>query len=190
MDQVMAILVYVGYIAMSSERANLKLKQLVATDPLTGLANRPGINQVKGSKISTQGSCVIIGDLDFFKRINDELGHEVGDIVLKEVGMRLGRITRNNDIAMRWGGEEFLLLLPDTELQQALVIAERLRKLIEDEPFILDKDSLRVTISLGVSDTQFEENDFEAAIGRADKALYNAKKEGRNRVCLYDPEML
>lgn len=190
LDQVMAILVYFGYIAMASERANLRLKQLAETDPLTGLANRRGMNQINDNNISSQGTSVIIGDLDHFKRINDELGHEGGDIVLKDVGMRLGRITRNNDVAMRWGGEEFLVVLPNTELQQALIIAERLRRLIEDEPFIVDKSSVKVTISLGVSEIQAEESGFDAAIDRADKALYDAKKGGRNRVCQYRPKMV
>lgn len=193
LDQVMSILVYFGYIAMANERANLQLQQLATIDPLTGLANRRGMNQaldrLHAQDLASQATSVMICDLDHFKRINDELGHEGGDTVLKDVGTRISRITRNNDIAMRWGGEEFLVILPNTNIHQALIIAERLRLLIEDEPFILGETSLNVTISLGVSKIQPGESDFEAAIDRADKALYNAKNAGRNRVLQYRPEM-
>jgi len=186
LDQVMSILVYFGYIAMANERSNLQLKQLSEIDPLTGLANRRGMDkalkQLNRQNHNSQATSVLIGDLDHFKRINDELGHEAGDIVLKDVGVRLGTITRGSDVAMRWGGEEFLVILPNTDVQQAMVIAERLRRLIEGESFAIEETLIKVTISLGVSAVKPKESDFEAAIDRADRALYQAKKGGRNRV--------
>lgn len=193
LDQVMSILVYFGYIAMANERSNLQLKRLSEIDPLTGLANRRGMDKalrrLNRQSHTRQVTSVLIGDLDHFKRINDELGHEAGDIVLKDVGIRLSQITRDSDIAMRWGGEEFLVILANTDTRQAMVIAERLRRLIEDEFFAVEESLLKVTISLGVADIKPKESDFEAAIDRADKALYQAKKAGRNRVCCYQAQM-
>lgn len=198
LDQVASILVYVGYVAMNGERANLELQRLSETDPLTGLYNRRGVEhvlrQLRRTESSGKPASVLIGDIDHFKKINDKLGHEAGDLILKAFTERLKSITRRNDCAMRWGGEEFLILLPQTYLAEARVLAERLRSLIATEPFdardrdpsAADKEmpseALNVTISIGLAEVAPGET-FDSAVKRADEALYRAKSEGRNRVC-------
>lgn len=197
-DQVASILVYVGYVAMNGERANLELRRLSETDPLTGLYNRRGVEQVLNQLLRTDTSekpvSILIGDIDHFKKINDSLGHEAGDFVLQAFTERLKSITRSNDFATRWGGEEFLILLPQTNLEEARVLAERLRSLIATEPFSAcdqkmkaaageaHHKGLKVTISIGLAEIEPGES-FDSAVKRADSALYRAKDEGRNRVC-------
>lgn len=145
--------------------------------------------ELKRSARDSNPICMIMADIDNFKSFNDTYGHQQGDIVLKETALLFKKYTRNIDITSRYGGEEFTIILPKTELQDAVHVAERLRKGIEEHKFPGQDDPLHVTISLGV--VQFEpvidknKNDF---IERADKALYTAKKEGRNRVISFKGE--
>ncbi|REC96318.1 GGDEF domain-containing protein [Kushneria indalinina] len=186
-DQVTSILVYVGYIAMNGERANLKLRQQADTDPLTGLFNRRGIQRMLKERpcegAESEPMSVVIGDLDHFKRINDTLGHEGGDVVLRIFTERLKSTLRRDDLAVRWGGEEFLVVLPHTDIEAAEVFAERLRELTETHPFQVCGKSLAITISIGIAEVERPAEHFNKAIQQADKALYRAKREGRNRVC-------
>ncbi|WP_456270200.1 GGDEF domain-containing protein [Kushneria sp. AK178] len=188
-DQVTSILVYVGFIAMNGERANLKLRQQADTDPLTGLFNRRGIKRMLHEKVFSKHNAgpmsVMIGDLDHFKRINDSLGHEGGDMVLKTFTECLKSTLRRDDLAVRWGGEEFLVVLPDTDIEAAEAFAERLRALTETHSFRVGGEPLGVTISIGVAEVDPHADTINQAIQRADKALYRAKREGRNRVCYW-----
>ena len=185
-DQINSVLVYVGYVAMSGERANLQLRHQADTDALTGLFNRRGIQHALTKldlKHPESTVCVLLGDLDHFKKINDTLGHEGGDAVLKIFAKRLKNLMRRDDIAVRWGGEEFLVVLAHTTIDEAGAFAERLRRHIESEPFVIASHVINVTISIGVAEIERPQETFDRAIGRADDALYQAKHNGRNRVC-------
>ncbi|MCV6587734.1 MAG: diguanylate cyclase [Marinobacterium sp.] len=165
------------------EQKNVELDRLSSTDPLTGLSNRLRLDEFFERVISSarryrRPFSVVLMDLDRFKRINDTWGHPVGDDVLVKVGQLLLRNVRDADIVGRWGGEEFLLILPETSRDNALIVAESLRQHI----VALDVEPVeQVTSSFGV--TGFCEGDtIERMMTRADKALYEAKAEGRNRV--------
>ncbi|WP_348766548.1 GGDEF domain-containing protein [uncultured Salinisphaera sp.] len=189
-DQVACVLVYFGFIAMAAERANLNLRLQAETDPLTGLANRRGVvnAQRRQRRDAARGaqSSVLLADIDYFKIINDRLGHDGGDTVLRTFAKRLGQTIRTSDSAIRWGGEEFLVILPRTGPDEAEALAQRLREQTEAQPFAVGDQSLQVTVSIGVATTQTEDADYEAAINRADQALYRAKGDGRNRVCRFE----
>ncbi len=160
-----------------------KLEKLSVTDKLTGLCNRSKIEQELKRVMCEYRryrvpSCVILLDVDHFKAVNDEYGHLEGDHVLVKVAHILQSRTRETDIVGRWGGEEFLIITPNTNLHQATVVAEKLRRAVEEEPF--GKVGHK-TVSIGLS--AFEENrSINEIIDRADKALYEAKNSGRNRV--------
>ncbi|RJS93590.1 GGDEF domain-containing protein [Salinisphaera sp. Q1T1-3] len=186
-DQVGSIMVYFAYIAMSTERANRQLAIQAETDPLTGLRNRRGGQRALHEiELVPETTSVLVGDLDHFKRINDRLGHDQGDRVLCLLAARLTRGARRADVIVRWGGEEFLLVLPNTDRHGAMQIAERIRETVMNEPFDMAEVPLPVTISIGVATLKAEDADIEAAIKRADAALYCAKQSGRNRVCTSD----
>ncbi len=163
--------------------------ELAVTDPLTGLHNRRYMAGQLGGlvKRATCGgdpvACLLI-DVDHFKRVNDTYGHDVGDEVLREFAVRLASNVRAVDLACRHGGEEFVVIMPDTKLEDALRIAERLRSSVSGSPFrVAGADQpLGVTISVGVAVTAGEEDTPEALIKRADAAVYQAKREGRNLV--------
>lgn len=160
-----------------------KLEKLAATDKLTNIPNRLKFDEVlrysvdraKRYKVSLS---VVLFDIDFFKKVNDTYGHLCGDIVLKMIA-KIGKdAIRESDLIARWGGEEFIILLPDIQDSEAYVLAERLRHSIESYIF---EEVGQVTVSFGV--TKFTENDSsESFINRADNALYLAKENGRNRV--------
>lgn len=188
-DQASSILVYLGYIAMASERANLSLKRQVESDPLTGLANRRGgcrvLRQCHTRLSVGQRCCVLLADIDHFKHINDGLGHEAGDAALVSVAHFLVTELHAGDRAVRWGGEEFLIVLPSTSIGEAIKAAELLRARIEEASFQVAQHRLAITLSVGVAEMDAEDPNFESVIRRADKALYCAKSEGRNRVCSF-----
>ena len=123
-------------------------------------------------------------DLDHFKDVNDSHGHIVGDGVLRQLGDILRDEARSVDLAARSGGEEFVILLPDTDLEGAVVFAERLRKRVEEHDFAETGDPLRITVSVGVASASIEGGltEPESLIAKADEALYRAKNDGRNRV--------
>jgi diguanylate cyclase len=159
--------------------AYVTMQRLANTDALTGLANRRAIEEA----VLGLPSCgVILVDLDHFKRVNDEHGHAVGDEVLQGVAGRLESAVRGSDRVGRWGGEEFLVVLSEFDLDRVTRIAERLHAAIGSEPL---RSGLRVTASLGVA-VKLPGEVFGQALERADRALYRAKEAGRNRVCVAD----
>ena len=169
------------------------LTELAHTDELTQLNNRRQFMQVADQTIRKWPkynlACLLMFDIDFFKKINDTYGHDVGDEVLRI----LSEITRNEmrftDVLARFGGEEFIALLPNTTLDDAVILANRLCKKIEDHQVnIQNKFFFNFTVSIGVSQLQSQENDLTVLIKNADIALYQAKKNGRNQVAVYTCE--
>jgi len=126
---------------------------------------------------------LIICDIDYFKKINDRYGHDVGDQVLKSVG-KIFNTLRGYDSVARWGGEEFIVMLPDTDHVVAMKVAERLRIGVEESIIIVDNAQIPVTMTFGVAQVEKDEP-WQSALARADKALYRGKECGRNRVMPY-----
>jgi diguanylate cyclase (GGDEF)-like protein len=172
-----------------------QLETLANTDALTNIANR-GYLMVRGREEferlkrhwETNDPVLKLGcimlDLDHFKRINDTKGHMAGDFVLKGVARRLKENARPYDVVGRYGGEEFLVLLPDTNMEQSLVVAERIRNSICRASFEVEGDQIALTVSLGVSCSNENDQGVNDLLKRADEALYKAKVAGRDRVSL------
>jgi len=172
------------------ENSKSELKRLSETDPMTNLCNRRYFNNASKSIIELArrdktALTVVMLDIDKFKKVNDTYGHDVGDEIIISVANILLEMTRKSDLDCRFGGEEFILLLPETSLEGGIVIAEKIRKKVEAFSLHLEDDKeVKVTVSLGVSQLDTE-NDLrmESVIKRADIALYKAKESGRNKVC-------
>lgn len=165
------------------------------TDPLTGLLNRRGMEThlpklYDAFKESQQSFCMTILDIDRFKKFNDEYGHDIGDMVLCEVARIVNGAVRRDDIVARFGGEEFVILSPDTDLHEAGRLLERVRTAVEENVVDDEVGELKVTISLGVAQIGCSESngveDSAAILKRADTALYAAKEGGRNRSYCHD----
>lgn len=162
------------------------------TDPLTGIYNRRFMEQHLVEEVSKARRyefdlAVLLLDLDYFKRINDEHGHQAGDQLLIEIGNLIGEQLRDSDILSRYGGEEFLVIAPNTGPPAASLLAERLRGHIQSHRFLQEfkgtqEIEIRVTVSIGVANFGGALTSEEALIRAADKNLYRAKEEGRNRV--------
>jgi diguanylate cyclase (GGDEF)-like protein len=164
-----------------------RLHKLSSTDVLTELANRrfaiDALNRLQGLyRRGGGGFSVLILDVDHFKRVNDKHGHAAGDAALKSVAQSLKRNVRVGDLPARFGGEEFLVLLPGADDDEALAQAERLRACIQSEEIAWGDDVLTVTTSIGLSAVRPTDERVDEVLARADKALYQAKGEGRNRV--------
>ncbi len=161
----------------------LEITKLSNTDNLTGLNNRQYFNKIltyelDKTKRYNNNLSFIIFDIDHFKHVNDNFGHDVGDIILKEISNLVNKSIRKTDTLARWGGEEFVILLPSTPLNKGVEVAEKLRLLIENYMFSKVKN---ITCSFGIS--VYRENDDEKSlIKRGDIALYQAKTKGRNCV--------
>ena len=161
-------------------------------DSLTGLANRSAtLNELKTrfelAMRHHRPLSVIMVDLDHFKKINDTYGHGAGDFVLRSFGERVQAKLRGADLAGRIGGEEFLLVLSETDTEGALILAERIRKAMGDTPHALPNGPLEATCSVGVAERIPTDHSPGDLMGRADAALYQAKKDGRNRVVALGP---
>jgi two-component system cell cycle response regulator len=171
-------------------RHNVQLSlEMAITDQLTGLHNRRYMarhldNLVAQSSRNGKPLAFLIMDVDFFREVNNNHGHDIGDEVLKEFANRISANVRGIDLACRYGGEEFVVVMPDTDLSLALTIAERLRKSIETTPIVISRapGKLNITISIGIAATTGPGDNAEALLHRADQALYSAKRNGRNRV--------
>jgi two-component system cell cycle response regulator len=139
---------------------------------------------VKRATMGGEPVAALLIDIDFFKKINDTFGHDIGDEVLREFALRLASNVRAIDLPCRFGGEEFVVVMPDTQLADALRIAERIRNHVAGSPFKVGptKEELTVTISVGVSATLGQGDTPEALLKRADQGVYQAKASGRNAV--------
>lgn len=161
---------------------------MAVTDELTGLYNRRYFDRhlaVMLGKAQGQGRdlALMMLDMDHFKAVNDTHGHDVGDTVLRELAQRLRRSIRGVDLACRFGGEEFVVLMPDTDMSQAEAVAERVRVTVAEKPFEISETlMLSLTVSVGVSLNEEDHDTPETLLKRADIALYRAKRSGRNRV--------
>ena len=169
-----------------------ELKRQAATDPLTRLHNRRYfaataealLNQCRAQQ---QPVAMVMADIDQFKAVNDTWGHAAGDKVIEHIARILKTCSRNRDLPARFGGEEFVILLPDADLNQVLQCAERIRSEVERSRFDIGTDApLHVTLSLGVTQLDTAHDSIQSGLSRADEALYQAKHAGRNRVCFAD----
>ncbi len=170
------------------EEINKKLFYLASHDSLTGLLNRREFEKIVNHEISRMrryeySSCIMIVDIDFFKDINDKYGHPAGDELLKQFSIILKNELREVDVLARWGGEEFIVLLPDTIGKDGMLVAERIRRAVENNKFNISSSQINITASFGVSELLHSDIEpFNKSYERADKALYTAKNSGRNRV--------
>lgn len=168
-----------------------QVEELARRDPLTRLLNRRAFIELMEYESQRQWRnqqpiSFIIADTDHFKRLNDNYGHACGDSVLSEIAQALTRSLRGQDTVCRWGGEEFLVMLPGTGLADAVTLAERLREAIAGLRLQCEGRELAVTMTFGVAECPVHD-ETTAAISRADKVLYKGKKAGRNRVVAADP---
>lgn len=178
------VVVFLTHLALA--RYQSRIEEMASTDKLTGLLNRHAfailaVKLLAEHRREPRPVAVLLADIDRFKEINDRHGHLAGDAVLEAVAQVLQRRLRASDLAVRWGGEEFLLLLKGCELDEARRIAEDLRQAVAASPVATGKLAIPVTISIGVSQFDGKES-MDRLIGRADDALYAAKQGGRNRV--------
>jgi diguanylate cyclase (GGDEF)-like protein len=176
-------------VSLSNARMVHKLETMATTDGLTGLFNKRAMLECATQKIAAAARfdrklAVLIADIDHFKKVNDTYGHLVGDTVLKEVGRRLAEGVRTYDSVGRYGGEEFLVIVPGCKPADLAASAERLRRSIAEPRFETSAGPLAVTLSIGIASgcDDGESQDSEQLLRAADTALYRAKAEGRNRV--------
>ena len=177
--------------AILNAQLHAKVQKLAITDTLTHSHNRRGLFQwgereFMRAKRFNRALSVIFLDLDHFKQVNDTYGHGAGDQLLAKVVTRCQQITRQIDILGRYGGEEFVIILPETAIQEAFTIAERIRKIISASPFIIDSMEIKVTISLGVAEIERETQKLEDLIKMADQSMYHSKQNGRNQTTRYN----
>jgi diguanylate cyclase (GGDEF)-like protein len=183
--------IFAKQIGVSLERARLfqEVQSLALTDPLTGLQNRRSLFELgrvefaRAQRMKRSFCCMML-DLDHFKHINDEYGHLIGDQVLQEFAKRCEHSVREVDLVGRYGGEEIMILLPETDRETSMQVAERLRTTIASRPIQVFGKEVSVTVSIGLATQDENTNDLETLIARADQALYIAKHKGRNRVAI------
>jgi two-component system, cell cycle response regulator len=171
-------------------RDNVQMSiEAAITDALTGLFNRRYMETHLATLVEQAANrgkpiAVLMLDIDYFKAVNDTHGHDAGDDVLREFSLRVRKSIRNIDLACRLGGEEFVIVMPETDMGVATMVAERLRRMIANEPFAIQDGTrqLNVTISIGIASLTSPTDNAPAILKRADQALYRAKRDGRNRV--------
>ena len=169
------------------KRLQSHLENMANTDSLTGLSNRQSFlhraeKEFSRARRYARPIAAVMIDVDHFKRINDQYGHAVGDIVLRQVSAICQSSLRGSDLLGRIGGEEFVLLLPDTPLSNAIFVAERMREQLEATPIEVDNLVIRITASFGVASLIDADINFNSILERADVAMYHAKHDGRNKV--------
>lgn len=169
------------------ELRNEVLSEAVERDDLTRLANRAafyrkGKDMMQQAKERNTPLSLVLLDADHFKKINDTYGHLTGDLALRHLASILRKVSRENDLVARWGGEEFAILLRASGIRGAEIYAERIRKKVAMSPLLCEGKNLHLSLSAGVTQWYEGEDDFESMILRADKALYGAKSAGRNQV--------
>lgn len=171
---------------------NSQLLEMTTTDIMTHLKLKhyfftllmEHLYTINSSGEKKETLSILMIDIDFFKNINDTYGHAAGDIVLEEVAKIIKSCTRNADTAARYGGEEFVVMLNNTSASAAMAVAERIKKSVEEKSIMYDGKKINVTISIGVSSYNFDLESAKSIVERADKALYESKQNGRNRVTL------
>jgi diguanylate cyclase (GGDEF)-like protein len=168
------------------KRVEERLELAATSDYLTGLLNRPAMlrlleNEAERMRRTTGPFSVALADLDDFKQLNDRHGHAIGDRALAMIADTLRTALRGQDAVARWGGDELLIFLPETELEGAVGVAEKIREEFASAPFVVQGHEVRLTLSLGVAEARRDEPVADV-VRRADVALYRAKQEGRNRV--------
>ncbi|NMC52734.1 MAG: diguanylate cyclase [Chloroflexi bacterium] len=178
-------------IAIENARLFQQVQLLAITDPLTGIFNRRYFFEIGGREFRRSvrhhhSLALVLIDIDHFKQFNDLYGHLAGDMVLREIGKESQKYLRESDIFARFGGEEFVLLLPETTAQDAFPIAERLRTIINELRVDVGGEKVFVSVSMGVAERGSDTNDLYALFENADRALYAAKEQGRGRVTIWD----
>jgi two-component system cell cycle response regulator len=171
-------------------RDNVQISiEMAITDALTGLFNRRYMENHLSTLIEQAGArgkplSALMLDIDHFKSINDTYGHDAGDDVLRDLALRVKRSIRGIDLACRTGGEEFVIVMPETDMAVAAMVAERLRRRIAAEPFPINQGqrTIPVTLSIGIAALRGQDDNAASLLKRADQALYRAKRDGRNRV--------
>lgn len=169
---------YIMSIVEEAIQKSETLESLAETDPLTGLGNRRKLEQLHSEGTPGIPRVVAVLDLDYFKKVNDDFGHDTGDLVLQRTTDIISSTIRGSDTCYRWGGEEFVAVLNDISLKEGILIAERLRKKVETCDFEIGRT---LTISIGLTCND-EGSELTQLLKEADKAMYQAKKSGRNRV--------
>ena len=172
------------------KNANKKLLEISSVDFLTNIPNRRYFFEVGNksfylAKREKHPLSIICIDIDHFKSINDNYGHNIGDEILKLVSSKMNKLIRKSDILARTGGEEFTILLNNTDKENAFILAEKLRTTIQNSYYRDKEFEIQVTISLGISELQNDDEELDSIINRADKALYKAKNESRNKTVIY-----
>lgn len=178
------------FVLMLSYRLNQNLESIATIDSLTGVLNRRGLED---AAFKMQGICkrinlnmaILVIDMDHFKKVNDKYGHLFGDEVLKDLTQTIADILRSGDVLGRYGGEEFLVFLPNTNEKDATNLAERIRIGVEKALYTVNHKTIKGTVSIGVADSVRAGYDFKGLVAAADSALYMAKNSGRNRVVSY-----
>lgn len=171
---------------ISSHNKRAQYEHQATVDALTGVHNRRWMSEafprvLHRCKLDNSNSAILVIDIDFFKRVNDTYGHLVGDVALKSLAKIMQVNLRPHDLLVRYGGEEFAILLPDTEVEQARSIAERLRTMVAANEIVSGDLAFKITVSIGIAPTT-QEGSLEDFFGAADRALYRAKELGRNRI--------
>jgi len=174
------------------EKTNKQFEELSRKDPLTSISNRRDIlEKIFYESIRVERNqktfSLAICDIDHFKSVNDKYGHECGDYILKKIADTIVSSLRKQDIVARWGGEEFILLLPETNLEGGGIVAEKVRKTISQYEFRYNNKIILISITFGVSEYSIDKS-IDGCIKEADKALYRGKNNGRNRVEMFDPQ--
>ncbi|GAB3036825.1 hypothetical protein GCM10027098_38740 [Bowmanella dokdonensis] len=186
----MLVILVVVLWAYKNRRMHIQLRKQAETDDLTGVSNRSHFSQVAESALNyhqktRQPLAFVIFDLDLFKNVNDQYGHQTGDWALKEAVEASRRVCREQDQIGRMGGEEFAIVLPGCSIDKAMQVAEACRQAIASIDTSPSSEQFTLTASFGVADTQVCGYDFDQLYGCADKALYQSKEQGRNRVYRY-----
>ncbi|MCL2925173.1 MAG: diguanylate cyclase [Trichodesmium sp. MAG_R04] len=171
------------------KNALAEVQKIANTDPLTKALNRRrlfNLGYQEFNRVTIYGTAlsILLMDLDNFKKINDNYGHQAGDQALCTVVKSIKNTIRNVDFLGRYGGEEFMAILPETNGKKALILAEEIRKMVSSNIIKTDKGSILLTISIGVSTYSAKDQSLDDMISRADKAVYQAKQQGRNKCCL------
>jgi len=174
-----------------NKRNEEELLKLASTDPLTGVFNRREFRIIAEKELIRtkrygRPMSILMMDIDHFKNLNDTYGHAAGDKALQQFTKICSTSLRTMDVIARWGGEEFVVLLPETDIKGASTIAERLRKAVECIEFSHNNNNIKFTVSVGAIEYKMGDDEIDIPLARVDAAMYKAKNSGRNRVCIID----